>query len=144
MIKIPRCCFGITNAHLEIPGYLLEEIVKPDERLYWYKVSKFLKNYDGDSFWVELDVGFGMTATLDFRLEGIDTPELGSPEALAARDYLRGRFTSALAADKPVYVRTYRTEKFGRWLARVYVATECVNDTMLEIGLGVPYSGGKR
>lgn len=118
--------------------------MKPDERLYYYKVSKFIRNYDGDSFWVELQIGFGMTATLNFRLENIDTPELGTPEALAARDYLRERFTSAFAAKKPVYVRTYRAGKYGRWLARVYVATECVNDTMLELGLGAPYSGGKR
>lgn len=116
----------------------------PDERLYWYKVVELISAYDGDSLWLKLDVGFNLTTVFPFRLESIDTPELGEDGALAARDYLRGRLNSAQRDGKPITIRTFRKEKFGRWLGRLYIGSECLNDTMLDMKLGKPYEGGAR
>ena len=82
-----------------------------------------------------------MEATL--RLHGINTPELkGDTKAagLAARDRLR-----ELVLDKVVTLHTYkdRTEKYGRWLANIFVDQSGqqvnVNQTMIDQGHAVPF-----
>ncbi len=116
----------------------------PDDTLYWYRLKSVFSNHDGDTAWLELDVGFRLAATVPLRLTGIDAPELGSEGALVSRDYLRSRLDTAIEDGLPAMVRTYKTEKYGRWLSTIYVGSECINDTMLSLGLARPYNGGKR
>lgn len=46
-----------------------------DDDLYWYRVS-YLKNHDGDTVTVVIDVGYNMSFKTDIRMYGINTPEL--------------------------------------------------------------------
>lgn len=112
------------------------------EKLYWYQVKRVISAYDGDTFRAEIDVGFHMSAEQMFRVAGLDTPELGQPGALEARDYLRQRLAEAPPGS--LSVRSYKTEKYGRWLAEIYIGDEHLNETMIQLGHARPYFGGPR
>lgn len=77
---------------------------------------------DGDTVWLDVDLGFGVHATSDFRLYGIDTPELiGATRVagLAAKAELE-----RLLAIGSLRIETHKgdeADKYGRWLANIYV-----------------------
>jgi len=79
--------------------------------------------YDGDTFRADVDLGFRVTCRgLDFRMLGINAPEVrGETRAagLASRDALRH-----LVLDLDVTIHTHldEQEKYGRWLAQVFVS----------------------
>lgn len=77
---------------------------------------------DADTVILTVDLGFRLSATMPFRLYGVDAPELPTPAGVAARD-----FAVAWLADTqswaPLRVTTYKADSFGRWLAEVYAAT---------------------
>jgi len=116
--------------------------VTPAEKLYWYQVKRVISAYDGDTFRAELSLGFHMSAELIFRVANLDTPEMGQPGALEARDYLRQRLFGAPL--ESITIRTYKGDKYGRWLAEIYIGDEHLNETMIQLGLAVPYFGGPR
>lgn len=97
---------------------------------------------DGDTVWVNLDLGFRMSVRLDLRLYGVDTPERGTSgyhEAIA--------FVNRLApVGSSVNLRTYKNpDKYGRWLAEVITPeSRLVNDELVGAGLAVAYFGGKK
>jgi endonuclease YncB( thermonuclease family) len=114
---------------------------------YAHKAS-FLRAYDGDSFWLEVDFGrltSGVTLTLPLylRLYGIDTWELNQPGGFAARDYT----TKLLLSGEPIVVQTLKPdgkqlgqEKFGRFLARVWVG----DDELAELLRAAGHEKGER
>ena len=94
--------------------------------------------YDGDTVWLEVDLGFGHLFRLGpCRLFGIDTPEVNrraSKEAgIAARDYLRGMLEHL----EWFRVQSEKDEKgkYGRYLVRIYLPDgRCVNDLLVTAG----------
>ena len=100
--------------------------------------------YDGDTLRANVSLGFhAWTMNVQLRLLGINAPEMvGADKAsgILSRDRLR-----ALVADKDVVIETVKdtTEKYGRYLARVFVKIDgtwtCVNDVMINEGLAKPY-----
>lgn len=78
--------------------------------------------YDGDSITVDIDLGLRTWVKgVKLRLKNINSPELRGdqrPEGTAARDFLR-----SLILNKEVMIETFkdRTEKYGRYIADVYV-----------------------
>jgi len=104
--------------------------------------------YDGDTFHADLDLGFDIWhRNADFRMYGINAPELTASDpvvkaaAFAARDALR-----VLILGKPVTIQSIkdRTEKYGRYLAIVFVRQADgtllnVNDYMVQNNFAVPY-----
>ena len=107
----------------------------------WTYRATVLRWVDGDTVDLRLDPGFRLTLTDRFRVYGIDTPERGQP-----------RFTDAfLAANhlapsgSEVVVRTYKApDKYGRWLADIYVGDVNLGARLIEAGLAVPYFGGTK
>jgi len=102
--------------------------------------AKIVSAYDGDTFRADVDLGFH-TWIKDaiFRLYGIDTPEMRSPTTaagVAARDAFREKVLG-----KPVMIATFkdRTEKYGRYLAVIWLDGENVNQWMIDAGYAVPY-----
>lgn len=101
--------------------------------------------YDGDTVRAHVSLGFDTQAMkVQLRLIGINTPEMtGSTRAAAeaARNRLR-----ELVLNKDVVIDTVkdRTEKYGRYLAKIYVDIGgtwlCVNDVLVSEGLAVPYA----
>lgn len=90
--------------------------------MYEYRVAEVVRVVDGDTIYVDLDLGFGVTKHAKVRLIGIDTPELrgrGKEKGLAARDFVDSWFELHHPTRELVLCRTSkdRTGKYGRWLA---------------------------
>jgi micrococcal nuclease len=109
---------------------------------YTYKAT-VIRVVDGDTVWLEVDLGFRMKTINDFRLYGVDTPERGQPgwaEATA--------FVNRIApAGTEVLITTYKDpDKYGRWLVDISVDDDLlpVNVQLIQQGLAKTYFGGKK
>lgn len=80
--------------------------------------------YDGDTFTVDIDLGFGVwLRNQKIRLYGVNTPEIRTKDkqekikGYKVRDYIRTQLL-----DKVVILRTYKKNKgkFGRWLCTIF------------------------
>lgn len=78
------------------------------------------------------------------RLSGIDAPERGTPAGTEATLWMCNK----LSPHTEIIVKTEkdRREKFGRFLAEVYLPGDVthLNAQMIEAGHAVAYGGGKR
>lgn len=92
---------------------------------------------DGDTVDVVIDLGFKVQTAQRLRLYGINTPERGQPGFDAATDFARARAPKG----STVEVKSYKTGKFGRWLAMIYVPNEAqsINRALVEEGLALEY-----
>ena len=95
---------------------------------------------DGDTVDATVDLGFRIFTILRLRLHGIDTAELNDRDP-ALREHARQgkQFVENLTLNKQVTLETFRTDKFGRWLAVIYIDGQNVNQLLLEHGLAKPY-----
>ena len=111
--------------------------------MYKYKM-KVLKIIDGDSLWAMIDLGMKTYQKQNIRLYGIDAPEIrvNNKAGYEARDYL----SLLLDGAKDVWVRTYKQDKYGRWLGEIFISNikDSINDKMVMHGHAEPYWGGKR
>ena len=87
--------------------------------MYEYEVKlPVRKVVDGDTVDLDVDLGFYMTASIRFRLLGVDTPELRGgtddtkKDARIAKEFVESRLG---VADR-IMIRTQRADSFGRWL----------------------------
>lgn len=110
------------------------------------------------TFTFQVDFGFNIKDTvvlqkssdLDFRLMGINTPETHGTAATTGGQMAAGlksmaELTRLLGLGK-LRVVTGKADKYGRWLATIYVQPPkgpelCVNDEMIKGGFAKPYSG---
>jgi len=89
-----------------------------------YKYKAHITNIvDGDTFDADVDLGFGITASHRFRLNGIDTPEVWRPKTKAEKEhgmeaakYLRG-----LILGEDVILTSHKLGIYGRYDADVYI-----------------------
>ena len=109
--------------------------------IYEYK-AKLHRIVDGDTVWLEVDLGFNVRVTLDFRLEGINTPEVVGTTKVA------GMASKAelerLLGLGPLRIVSTKTEKYGRYLATIFVqpaegAEINVNQTLIDGGFATAY-----
>ena len=111
--------------------------------MYVYRHVEVDRVIDGDSIVLAIDLGNKITWRDSFRLMGIDTPERGQPGYAEATQFL-----TQMVENKLTLVVTHKPDKFGRWLADLYVATDGgelhVNTMMLVERHAVPYHGGKK
>lgn len=93
---------------------------------YDYRVADVVKVTDGDTYWLQLDVGFRALVLVDVRLYGYDCPEMnsGTPYeremAKAARDTAAGFLDAGILADDLRVTTEHDPDNFGRWLGTVY------------------------
>jgi micrococcal nuclease len=98
---------------------------------------------DGDTVWLEVDLGFRMKTINDFRLYGVDTPERGQPGWAEATAFVQ----KAAPAGTEVLITTYKDpDKYGRWLAEIDVQGQyqTLNMQLVTNGLAKAYFGGKK
>lgn len=115
--------------------------------MYEYR-ARVASVYDGDTVRLDVDLGFkSWLMNVPFRLAGIDAVELGSERGREARDWLRAR----LPVGHPVVLITQKdkTEKYGRYLAEIYLPESpdpvtSLNQQLVDAGYAVPYDGGPR
>lgn len=101
---------------------------------YVYRAS-VLRIIDADTLDVEVDVGFRMYARMPLRIFGIDAPERYTQEGASASNYvmtLLGKIPCA------VVVKTAKsTDKYGRYLAEVFLGDMSLGEELLRAGHAV-------
>lgn len=110
-------------------------------REYSYK-AEVVRWSDGDTVWLEVDLGFRMATINDFRLYGVDTPERGQPGYQEATAFVRKLAPTGTTVD----IHTYKDpDKYGRWLVDISVNGDVpINVQLILNGLAKPYFGGKK
>lgn len=109
--------------------------VSPAKQHYVYEAT-IARWVDGDTVWMHVDLGFGITARLDFRLTAINTPERGQPGWAAAIQ----RVNELAPVGSRVLIETKKaTDKYGRWLADIWAAGVHINGALVTEGHAVPY-----
>jgi len=85
--------------------------------MYTYK-AKVVRIVDGDTIYVDIDLGFFLRQTMKVRLKGINTPEIkgpSRPEGLKVK-----KFVEDTLADCPsIIVKTSKIGKYGRYIADI-------------------------
>lgn len=99
---------------------------------------------DGDTVWLWVELGFNVAVTLDFRLYGINTPELVGATRVAGLA-AKAELERLLGLGR-LRILTYKPDKYGRWLAEMFVTPPNgpefrVNDALLQGGFAKPYFG---
>ena len=114
---------------------------EPVTRDYVYDVD-VISVYDGDTLNVDIDLGFSIwIKDKSLRLYGIDAPEVRGQtreRGLVVRDWLRERIEQGQTiliesiSDQP--------DKYGRYLAILYIDGVNINQLMIDEGLARPYN----
>ena len=106
--------------------------------------AKLIRIYDGDTVWVDLDLGFGIwLRNQAIRLKGINTPEVrGSEKAEGIRS--RDKLGELLWRDSFLIIKTSKDNqrgKYGRILGEIFIKSEerSVNQILLDEGYAVEY-----
>lgn len=109
--------------------------------MYQYK-AQVIRVVDGDTVWLEVDLGFDVRRRDSFRLVGINAPEMRTAEGVAAREWLVAQLAGAEAPGRlTIATNKDKREKFGRYLATLWVDEfgPSVNDAMVTAGHAVVY-----
>ena len=113
----------------------------------WTFPATLVKNYDGDTLSLRLDLGFAVALHADVRLDGVDTPELrgGTPETKALAKLARDQVTEfCRSADELIFRPTLWAGKYGRPIGDLVCDGQSLVQYLIDKRLGVPYGGGSR
>ncbi|MBN1699641.1 MAG: thermonuclease family protein, partial [Spirochaetales bacterium] len=83
--------------------------------LYTYSGS-VVETVDGDTLWVNLDLGFETRTKQKVRLRGINAEDITTEEGKKAKEYTEERLKQC----DYVIVKTYWRDKYNRYLADIY------------------------
>jgi len=104
----------------------------------YIRKAKVINVVDGDTIDAIVDLGYSMTTVQRFRLIGIDTPERNEEGYLEATQFVR-----EAVLDREVYIKSLKSDSFGRYLAEVFVEDDdcnyCLNELLLEKGFAKVY-----
>lgn len=98
--------------------------------------AEVLRVVDGDTVHARVDLGLDIRADIILRLYGINTPELPTTQAVAARDYLASRLAEVGFKVRVETIKDHK-EKYGRYLAVLWIDAESLNDTLVRLGYAV-------
>jgi endonuclease YncB( thermonuclease family) len=96
-------------------GYSLRVTDVKAERLFTFE-ARLLRVIDGDTLHVIVDQGFGLRIRERLRLNGINAPEMSTVAGQKAKRWMESR----LAGVPFLVVKTYRTDKYDRYIADVF------------------------
>ena len=130
---------------------------------------RVIRVVDGDSLKLEVDCGFDVRAWINARVMGVNAPEVRGDErelGKAAREWLSWVLLGGSDADSPLVFRSYKRDKYGRWLGDIimdprrvdyhqlyparygsggYVGAERLSlslaDWMVDVGIGIGWNG---
>lgn len=101
--------------------------------------AKVLKIVDGDTLDILVDLGFDVHIKKRLRMAHLNAPERGTQGGADATAFLVDRLP--LGCDIVVHTVKNGTDKWGRYLAEVYIDNKSVNEELLSKSLAVPYEG---
>lgn len=111
---------------------------------YAYK-AKIINIVDGDTVDAVIDLGFGVMFNTRLRLNGIDTMETNDKDATKKSLGLKAKErTKELLTNKDVILQSFKEDKYGRYLADIYLNNVNINQQLISEGLAVPYFGGTK
>ena len=92
---------------------------------------------DGDTFWVEIDLGFDSYTRQKLRLRGIDCPELNTAAGKRAKAFVAKAFEGL----EYIVIRSSKSDKYDRYLADVFYGKDetFINQQLIDEGLAVEY-----
>ena len=125
-------CVEDSKGNLEFGGarFRLVEDNKPRTKLYTYAAT-VLSIIDGDTMWVEIDCGFGVSIEEKLRLRGINTPELSTDEGVVARLFV----CEQVKVGSIIVMTTSRSDLYDRYVADIfYLQGEDSPDAILSKG----------
>jgi endonuclease YncB( thermonuclease family) len=126
-------------------------LARPREDLHNY-VGIVERVIDGDTLVVRIDLGFNVWRVEHIRLQGIDAPEIGTPQGKQAKQFV----VDALEGLPFVVLHTYKTDKYARYVAdlfydgsltkkeQVFSSGNFLNQQLLDQGLARPMLLGKK
>ena len=126
----------VVESRIEKGGFVLVESKRTTSDLYTYRA--YLDYViDGDTVVLYVDLGFKMYSRQKLRLRGIDTPELKTPEGEKAKAFVE----EILKRTKMITIKTYRKDKYDRYLADIFVGSKEVflNQKLLDEKLAAAY-----
>lgn len=97
---------------------------------------------DGDTVDVSIDLGFGISIAHRIRLYGLNTAEIHSTvleertKAQSAKKYVQD-----FVALGNITMESFKSDKYGRYLGKLYSGSRCLNDELLSQNLAAPYFG---
>ncbi len=105
-------------------------------QLYTYKAT-IPRVVDGDTVEANVDLGFGITVKQRLRLLGVNTPEIVGEyrdKGLEAKEWL-----ATVVEGQEVVVQTVKDkkDKYGRYLAVIWLDGESINDDLIQMGYGI-------
>lgn len=103
--------------------------------MYQYR-AEVLSVVDGDTLHLSVDLGFDIKRRDTFRLYGINAPEMSTPEGIAAKAWLVQKLTEGALV---ITTRKDKREKYGRYLATLWIDMKNVNEQMVAAGHAVAY-----
>jgi len=95
---------------------------------------------DGDSAWLEIDMGLRIYHKANCRLFGINTPELNSTDTVQREKAVaaKARLTE-LIAGKAMTIISKGFDKFGRSLVTIFIDGNNINQQMIVEGFADRY-----
>lgn len=107
-----------------------EKVSLPASSLYTY-AALVTHVKDGDTFQAEVDFGLGFITLENFRLRGLDAPEMDTPEGVKAKSFLVNEIAKTKGR---VILKAVNPDKYGRFLAQVWIDGKDLNQMLIEKG----------
>lgn len=129
----------------------------------WEYEAKLIRVIDGDTavfqvfktvsqevdfgFYVKDIVSLSKSAEVSFRFSGINTPEIrGEDKSVVKKGNAAKAEVERLLSLGPIRLVSHKPDKYGRWLADVYVSPFgekeiWVNQALIDGGFALPYDG---
>lgn len=110
---------------------------------YWYK-AKVLEVTDGDTCVLEISLGFHITHVIQVRLLGINAPEVSKVKK-NSEEYAKGLVSKNMlkqwieGKEVKLVTKKWRKEKYGRYLAIIYLDGVDINQKMVTEKLATEY-----
>lgn len=109
--------------------------------------AQIINIVDGDTIDATVDLGFSVFSKIRFRLYGIDTPEKND-KILEIRElsHKATKFVSDSTLGKTVTIQSVEKDKYGRWLAKIYLKVDqpTINEQLIALGYAKAYFGDNK
>ncbi len=106
--------------------------------------------HDGDTIFLQIDLGFEVGVRVDVRVLGINAPELATPAGKVAQQAALAWLMGAASGDWPLVIASYKTDRpigpdkyGGRWDALIYRVSDGqeLGAALIAAGQAAPWNG---